>query len=386
MIFLIIFVNADVSSCIFLSRSITVDTDVIINQKTQSPKSPIYGTKKSTKLEPSFPLNSSSNFSQILKDYNTSTDPHTQLAGNSFATPSTKISDVADLQTEILPATNPKTYTLDGTQFQLSGTNINGAVYDVQIDFATTGSTFTIAAPIASAGTYDIFNMGTPRAAVAADDMTYQQLMDVVNMVVTDNIPATTNVDTDYDTAIKASDFNGKTFLSYDGKIQFQEIGSSDTNASISLYDVNSNDFTVGAAASVMSFNSNNAITIVDPKTDFFKEIDEMITAVEDHKTYPDASSGTLRNLGVENAIDKLDALQDHVIRSHSMVGAQSNALTMSKERVDLLEISTMTLRSSIIDTDLAEASLTLTKLSLNYESMLSTVGKISKLSLVNYL
>ena len=45
-----------------------------------------------------------------------------------------------------------------------------------------------------------------------------------------------------------------------------------------------------------------------------------------------------------------------------------------------------MTLRSSVIDTDLAEASLELTQLSLNYEAMLSTVGKISKLSLVNYL
>jgi len=34
----------------------------------------------------------------------------------------------------------------------------------------------------------------------------------------------------------------------------------------------------------------------------------------------------------------------------------------------------------------LAEASLKLTQLSLNYEAMLSTVGKVSKLSLVNYL
>lgn len=310
----------------------------------------------------------SSNFSQILS------------ADNSFASPSTKLSEVADI------SQLPNIGSLDGTQLQLSGTNVTGAAYNVQIDLASAGSTFTVTTPIASAGTYDIFDMGSPRAAVAADDMTYQQLMDVVNMVVTDNYPATTNVDTDYDAAIKASDFNGQTFLSYDGKIQFQEIGASDTNASISLYDVNSNDFTVGAPASVMSFNTNNAVTIVDPKTDFFKEIDEMIIAVEDHKVYPDASSGTVRNLGIENAIDKLDALQDHVIRSHSMVGAQSNALTMSKERVELLEISTMTLRSSVIDTDLAEASLTLTKLSLNYESLLSTVGKISKLSLVNYL
>ena len=44
------------------------------------------------------------------------------------------------------------------------------------------------------------------------------------------------------------------------------------------------------------------------------------------------------------------------------------------------------TIRSSVIDTDLAEASLELTQLTLNYEAMLSTVGRISQLSLVNYL
>ncbi|MDD3834313.1 MAG: flagellar biosynthesis protein FlgL, partial [Sulfurimonas sp.] len=84
--------------------------------------------------------------------------------------------------------------------------------------------------------------------------------------------------------------------------------------------------------------------------------------------------------------IAKMDALHDHITRSHSMVGSQSNALTLSKERVELLEISTMTLRSSVIDTDLAEAALTLTQLELNYQAMLSTIGKVSKLSLVNYL
>lgn len=325
----------------------------------------------------------SSSIPQIVKDYNTSTTPPTKLTQNAFATPSTKISDVAHLQA---PANS-----LDGTQFVLSGTDINGNAYNATIDFASVGSTFTV-----GGNTYNIFNMENPRAAVDADKMTYQQLMDVVNMVVTNNIPAPAGthidpktslpmtVDAEYDYAVKTSKFNGDTFLSYDGKIKFQQTGASDTKASISLYDSKSSDFSAGASA--LTFHSNNALTIVDPKTDFFKELNEMITAVEDHKNYPDASSGTIRNIGIENAIAKMDALQDHVIRSHSMVGSQSNALTLSKERVELLEISTMTLRSSVIDTDLAEASLTLTQLKLNYEAMLSTIAKVSKLSLVNYL
>ena len=321
--------------------------------------------KKGSSLTSSIP--------QIVKDYNTSTTPPTKLEKNAFATPSTKISDVADLSQGTVD-------TLDGTQFTLSGTNIAGAAFTAQIDFASAGSTFSLDGGVTN---YDIFDMSTPRAAVEADKMTYQQLMDVVNMVVTNNIP-TLNTEADYDAKASSSKSQGNTYLTYDGKIKFEEMGTAHTKATLSMYDSNSDNF--AADASVLSFNSNNALTIVDPKTDFFKEINEMITAVEDHKNYPDASSGSIRNIGVENAIAKMDALQDHITRSHSMVGSQSNALTLSKERVELLEISTMTLRSSVIDTDQVEAALILKQLTLNQEAMFSTIAKVSKLSLVNYL
>jgi flagellar hook-associated protein 3 FlgL len=303
---------------------------------------------------------------------------------NSFAVASTLISEVADLS-------QGNADTLDGTQFKLIGTKIDGSDYSVRIDFNSTangGSKFLLDTDgdgNYDNGTYDIFNMEDPRVAVDADKMTYRQLMDVVNMVVTDQIP-TLNTAADYDAKIRESNFSAGTFLSYDGKIQFKEIGSFNTDASIALHDINSGDFTAGVDSSVMAFNANNGLTVRDPKTDFFKTIDEMITAIENHKLYPDGSGGDVRNVGIENAISMMDDLQDHVFRSHSIVGAQSNALTNSLERTELLEISTMTLRSSVIDTDLAEASLNLTQLTLNYESMLSTVGKVSKLSLVNYL
>ncbi|EDZ62706.1 flagellar hook-associated protein [Sulfurimonas gotlandica GD1] len=299
--------------------------------------------------------------------------PQIVKADNSFAAGSTKLSEVADI------SQLPNVGSLDATQFKLTGINVIGVAYDVQIDLATAGSTFTV-----GGNTYDIFNMGTPRVAVAADDMTYQQLMDVVNMVVTNNLPSTTNVATDYDNAVKASKFNGNTFLSYDGKLKFQDIGTSSTQATMALHDTNSGD--ISNPASVMTFNANNGLTVRDPKTDFFKTLNEMIIAVENHKLYPDSSGGVIRNVGIENAITMMDDLQDHVFRAHSLVGSQSNALTMAQERTELLEISTSTLRSAVIDTDLAKASLTLTQLTLNYEAMLSTVGKVSKLNLVNYL
>lgn len=305
----------------------------------------------------------SSSFPQIIRET------------NAFATPSTKLSEVADIS-------QGTAGTLDGTSFILEGTDINGVAYSAQIDLAAAGSTFTV-----GLNTYNIFDIGTPRAAVGADDMTYKQLMDIMNMVVTGNLPAAApGSSAQYDAAIEAADLRGRTFLSHDGKIQFEEIGTGNTQAAIALYDANSGDFTAGVDASVMTFNTNNAITVRDPKTDFFKTLDEIITSVENYKLYPDSSSGDIRNVGIENAIAMMDDLQDHVFRSHSQVGVQSNSLNASLQRTKLMEISSMSLRSSVIDTDLAEASLTLAKLNTNYQAMLSTVGKISQLSLVNYL
>ncbi|MCK4974012.1 MAG: flagellar biosynthesis protein FlgL, partial [Sulfurimonas sp.] len=304
-----------------------------------------------------------------------SSTPQIIWGTNAFATESTKLIEVADLSQGTVD-------TLDGTSFTLEGININGNPYLVQIDLATAGSTFTLDGGLTN---YDIFDVGSPRAAVDADEMTYKQLMDVVNMTVTGTfLPAAPGSEFDYDDAIIAADLKGSTSLGYDGRIQFKEANAGNTEARIALYDSNSGDFS--APASTMTFNTNNAITIRDPKTDFFKTINDVIVAVENYKLYPDSSSGDTRNVGIENAISVIDDLQDHIFRAHAQVGSQSNALSRSIERTGLLEISSMTLRSSVIDTDLAEASLTLTQLSLNYEAMLSTVGKISKLSLVNYL
>jgi flagellar hook-associated protein 3 FlgL len=326
-----------------------------------------------------------SNTPQVLKAYNTSSEPYVELNKNAFATPSTKISDVADAKKEIIPSTDPKTFTLDGTELNITGKKTSdGSLFKAVINFKSVdtngdnGSTFTI-----NGTDYNIFNMQDPRKAVDADKMTYQQMMDVVNMVVTDNLPAS-NTASDYDVAIKNSNAIANTTLSYDGKIQFKDLSSSPTKAELSIADANTNDFTKDA--SVMTFNSNNSLTIRDPKTDFFKSIDDMIKAVESHNINPDSNSIVKRNVGIENAITKMDDLQNHVSRMHAKVGAQSNTLTNSLNRTILLETSTKTLRSSVIDTDMAEAALKLQQLTLNYQAMLSTVGKVSKLSLVNYL
>jgi len=297
--------------------------------------------------------------------------PQVDKTTNAFATPSTKLLDVASGTT------------LDGQQFSFTGVDVYGATFTAQIDFANTGSTFSL-----DGGTtdYDIFDVSSTRAAVDSDEMTYQQLMDVMNMIVTDELPASISSSSDYDAAVETSNGRGTTVLTYDGKLQFGDLHTTTSVVEMALHDSTSGDFSASSNASVMTFNTNNSLTIRDPKTDFFKTIDEMITSVENYIIYPDSTVGDKRSVGIENAMSMMDDLQDHVFRSHSLVGTQSNVLNDSLERVEILEVGTKTLRSSVIDTDLAEASLELTQLTLNYEAMLSTVGRVSKLSLVNYL
>ncbi|MDF1876881.1 flagellar biosynthesis protein FlgL [Sulfurimonas sp. SAG-AH-194-L11] len=333
----------------------------------------------------------SATVAQIVKNSN-----ETIKDGNAFAQPSTLLSEVADISKGTLDTADD---TLAGTQFILKGTDVNGNTYDVTIDLdksvsngGVNGSTFTVAGV-----TYDIFNMQNPRVAADADEVTYQQLMDIINMTVTGTLPATNNNADDYDNAIKASGYLGATTLSYDGRLEFNDLNVTSTSATIALYDAKSGNFAKNidsngdgtldtASTSSMVFNANNALTIRDPKTDFFTAINEMIEAVESFSNNPDADANVKRNVGIQNAITMMDDLQDHTFRIQSVVGAQSNTLSNSVERIGILEISTMSLRSSVIDTDLAEASLKLSQLTLNYQAMLSTVGKVSQLSLVNYL
>ncbi len=313
----------------------------------------------------------SSNVPQIIKRSRIvgSTEMIAVADRNKFATDSTLLADVAS-------------GSLNGSSFKLEGLTSTGTPLNVNINFAAGGSTFT---DNNTGKTYNIYNMSDPRTTVDGDEIKYRQLMDVMNMAITGNFPlGSPGTDAQYDEAISTANAAGQVSLSYDGKIKFQDKQNSNTPAKFAMYDTNSGNF--GAAASLMTFNTNNAITVRDPKTDFFNVIDQMITAVENHKLYPDATSTNMRNIGIENAIAMMDDLTDHVLRAHAQVGAQSKALQSAVERTSVLETSVKTLRSSVIDTDLAEASLKLSQLTTNYQSMLSTVGKVSQLNLVNYL
>lgn len=321
----------------------------------------------------------SSNVSQIIR------------GTNEFATASTKLVDVSGAN--LIP----------GGSLALKGKNIDGGAYDITITL-NTPSSFT---DNVSGNTYNIYgaaynDLNTNGVKEIGEglpsnekEMTYQQLMDITNMALTNSLPT---VDTlhvnnpdplDYDAAIANANARGKVSLSHDGKLTFNDLIHPVTTATLSLSDTTTNSFfsNVTALGNAFTFQANNAITIRDPKNNMYAQIEEMITSVELGKKYADGTSNSnQRNLGINNSIQMIDDLTDYVSRLQAEAGSNSQVLDSTVSRSDLLIISTKTLRSDVIDTDIAEATLKMQQLSLNYQALLANISKVSKLSLVNYL
>jgi flagellar hook-associated protein 3 FlgL len=291
--------------------------------------------------------NVTSNVSQILKD------------DNSFAVASTKLQDVfSDLSSTL----------------HIGGNRIDGSAFNIDISFGS---------PAAVSGDYAYNIADGAGNDTDGADMTYGQLMDVINMAMNNITPADNNAG--YQSAINNANLNSTVKLTSSGKIEFTDLNNEVTQSALTIYDNNSDDFsnTNGAMA---TFNTNNALSIRDPKMDFFNVIDQAIVAVKEGRHYPDGNATDPRNGGVENAIAMLDDLLDHVGRRQTESGAHSNSLVNVQERTDMLLVSTMTLRSEVLDVDIAQAYTRLEQLSLNQQALLSTVSRISQLSLVNYL
>lgn len=316
-----------------------------------------------------------SNSSQIVK------------SDNSYASASTKLGAVASGTT--YDSVNDRYAGLEGTTLNLQGENIDGLAYDLQINLAAASSvTGTVnGVPITS---FNIYDADTARTQTDAGKMTYQQLLDVVNMAVGGSLPAA-NTAAAYDAAITAANTRSSATLDYAGRIVFTDKTTTTTQASLSLYDSSSDTYPATGdttnTGSALVFNANSALTVRDPKNDFFSQLEQMIQAVEQGKYRADGSDPfDPRNVGIQNAVYMIDDLSDHTTRMQTEAGTYSQTLVAASERTEMLILSTKTLQSDVIDTDIAEATLRMQQLSLNYQAMFSSISKVSQLSLVNYL
>lgn len=142
-------------------------------------------------------------------------------------------------------------------------------------------------------------------------------------------------------------------------------------------------DMTEGAP---LTFAANNALTIDQPKIDFFSQIDMAIASVKSSSYRADGDSGSPRNIGIENSILMIEHLFDHVIRKQTENGSHGAALQLSYEKSEVTLLNVAELKSSVLDTDIGAAVVELNRRSVSYQAMLSTIGRINTLSLINYI
>ncbi|WP_331773947.1 flagellin N-terminal helical domain-containing protein [Sulfurospirillum sp. 1612] len=284
-----------------------------------------------------------------------------------YATASTKLSDVAG------------SASLDGKQFLLTGTNINGTSFNVQVDLSSTGSTFSLDGGTTNYTLFDANGNATP-----ADEVTYQQLNDVVSMVTSNTLP-TSNTATDYNTAVASAQQSVSVTLDNQGKMQIKDNNNSASKIDFTMYDSDANNFD-GTTAPAMTFMANDAITVDEPNVSMFQQLDAMIAAVREGNFTMDSTASDPRNTGIQNAMLQLDHISDHVDKMHTKIGTYSNALQSANERASFLSLNVTKVKSSIADVDIAEAYMNFTQISNNYQAMLSTVAKINSMSLLNYM
>ncbi|TLD87807.1 flagellar hook-associated protein FlgL [Helicobacter sp. MIT 05-5294] len=327
---------------------------------------------------------------------------------NEYATMNTKLSEVAGVG-------------LDGHIYNFEVKDVNGVAISGRLEFRDAGSVMIIGSPAQMNG-QNIAGIEVPilqangnppqvgNTATPADDVTYQQLADIMGMVMNlsnsnpGDLAAVFNAAANfgnpaekaaYETMLTQSKNNVWIGLDVNGQLQLKDLNRIPTRMEFMLYDDESSNFELDANGRVnttnhpaLTFQANNAIIGEDPHVNFFQQIDTIIKAVEEgiYRPGSDDYNDSMRNPGIQNAIEIFDHLADHVNKVHTKNGAQGNAFEYSIERTETLLVQVKTLRSETIDTDFAETYLQFSTLALGYQAMLSSIGKISQLSLVNYI
>jgi flagellar hook-associated protein 3 len=219
-----------------------------------------------------------------------------------------------------------------------------------------------------------------------SDEMTFGQVNDIIAMVASGNLPDPENKQPGYYEAVETAQKAVSVGLNVDGQVEVQDLKNSESKIELAMYDTSTNYFGSNDDSPVLTFQSNNALTVDDQHVNFFDRLDEAIEAVTQGIYAADADSSDPRNAGIQNAIKSIDHLNDHMSKMQTTAGTQSQRLQYNVERTEIMVVHVRELRSNVLDADLAEVANELQQRTLNYQAMLASVSKINGLSLVNYM
>ena len=326
------------------------------------------------------------NVSQVLKD------------GGAYATDSTKLSEVA-------------TGNLANTILNLKVSSRAGRTYDVTINLGTSTVSYqdgnnppnTIEFPIMHTDPTTL-NSGV---VTPTNEITYRQLNDIIGLFADDRQPTATitpnnnKIDTNgYNTLTQAfatSRVSVNVDMDYKGRISVTDRLSAGTKIKIALTDSQSgvfpnppqNNLTTTAqttTGSALSFSANNALIIDEPHNDLINDLETMIQAVRHNYVRADSTGAYPRNTGMQGALERLDHLNEHIIKQRTIIGADQKAMSDTKKKVMTLKVNVKSTQNEVIGADLPEVYSQLMQQQLTYQAALKASTTLSQLSLLNYM
>lgn len=322
------------------------------------------------------------NVSQVLKD------------GGAYATDSTKLSEVA-------------TGDLANTTLNLKVSSRAGKTYDVTINLGTSTVSYqdgnnppnTITFPIMHTDPTTL-NSGV---VTPTNEITYRQLNDIIGLFADDRQPTATitpnnnQIDTNgYNTlsqAFATSRVSVNVDMDYKGRITVTDRLSAGTKIKIALTDSRSGVFPQNltttaqtTTGSALSFSANNALIIDEPHNDLINDLETMIQAVRYGYVRADSTSAYPRNTGMQGALERLDHLNEHIIKQRTIIGADQKAMSDTKKKVMTLKVNVKSTQNEVIGADLPEVYSQLMQQQLTYQAALKASTTLSQLSLLNYM
>lgn len=325
------------------------------------------------------------NVSQVLKD------------GGAYATDSTKLSEVA-------------TGDLANTTLTLQVNSRAGNTYTVSIDLGNSTVSYTpqgggnqVTFPIMHTDPTTL-NSGV---VTPTNEITYRQLNDIIGLFADDRQPTATIPTNnnqiaagDYETlsqAFATSRVSVNVDMDYKGRITVTDRLSAGTNIKIALTDSQSgvfpnppqNNLTTTATTttgSALSFSANNALIIDEPHNDLINDLETMIQAVRHNYVRADSTGAYPRNTGMQGALERLDHLNEHIIKQRTIIGADQKAMSDTKKKVMTLKVNVKSTQNEVIGADLPEVYSQLMQQQLTYQAALKASTTLSQLSLLNYM
>nr|QGT50480.1 flagellar hook-associated protein FlgL [uncultured Helicobacter sp.] len=334
-----------------------------------------------------------SNVSQILAN------------GMGYANDETKLSEVAG-------------GSIDGQVYNLNLNDHNGIPLNARIEFSNNKGSFLVL-PNADFDPTDadsqaeffipLYNPHDEPPAVTitkADDVSYRQLLDVINIALNYSNQAmdaykgvqvqdepTQAGKNAFEGLIRQTEGKVSAYLTKDGRIEIHDEMRSVSRMKFMLYDASTNDFSEQAIRdyrSSLTFNANNALVIDQPDIDFFNTIDDIIGAVRSGVYRPDAFgeeyTSEMRNKGIQNGLEVFRHLSDHIEKIIALNGSHSRSFENTIRRNEVLRVQIESIKSDVIGTDIAETYNHFSNLTTNYNAVLASTSRINQMSLVNYL